>query len=94
MVHPDAATKKLLAKSRKKIGKLRNKTTKATYFRDGWAMPVKGKITSTYGRKRILNGEDRGFHWGVDIAVPAGRAGHRVMPESRAGCSSRRSSSP
>lgn len=73
MVHPDAATKKLLAKSRKRISKVRGKTTKATYFRDGWVMPVKGKITSTYGRKRILNGEDRGFHWGVDIATRVGK---------------------
>ena len=73
MVHPDSDTKKELAKSRKAISKVRNKTTKATYFRDGWVMPVKGKITSTYGRKRILNGEDRGYHWGVDIATPVGK---------------------
>ncbi len=72
-VHPDSDTKKELAKSRKRINKIRNKTTKATYFRDGWVMPVKGKITSTYGRKRILNGEERGFHWGVDIATPVGK---------------------
>jgi murein DD-endopeptidase MepM/ murein hydrolase activator NlpD len=73
MVNLDAATKKALARSRKQVSKVRDKTTKGTDFRDGWIMPVKGKITSTYGRKRILNGEDHGYHWGVDISAPVGK---------------------
>ncbi|HEY7905777.1 MAG TPA: M23 family metallopeptidase [Wenzhouxiangella sp.] len=34
--------------------------------------PVKGRITGVYGAQRILNGEPRAPHWGVDIAAPTG----------------------
>jgi murein DD-endopeptidase MepM/ murein hydrolase activator NlpD len=73
MVDLDAATRKELARSRKQVAKVRDKTSSKTFFVEGWTMPVKGKITSTYGRPRILNGEDHGFHWGVDIATPVGK---------------------
>lgn len=73
MVKLDRQTKVALAKSRKRIGRVREKFTKDTYFRDGWRWPMRGKITSTYGRKRILNGVDKGYHWGVDIAAPVGK---------------------
>jgi len=29
-------------------------------------------VTSTYGRNRILNGVDKGPHWGVDLAAGVG----------------------
>jgi murein DD-endopeptidase MepM/ murein hydrolase activator NlpD len=73
MVKLDRETKRELAKSRRRIGKVRGRSTKVPYFRDGWQWPAKGKITSTYGRKRKLNGVEKGFHWGVDIAAPVGR---------------------
>lgn len=34
--------------------------------------PVQGRITGVYGSQRILNGEPRAPHWGVDIAAPTG----------------------
>ena len=73
MVDLDRPTRKALGKAKVRIKKVRNKVTKTAYFRDGFEWPMKGKITSTYGRKRILNGEDKGFHWGVDLAAPVGR---------------------
>lgn len=34
--------------------------------------PLEGRITGVYGSQRILNGEPRAPHWGIDIAAPTG----------------------
>jgi murein DD-endopeptidase MepM/ murein hydrolase activator NlpD len=73
MVDYDNETERELARSRKRVGKVRGKETKHTFFKQGWRWPVKGRVTSTYGRKRILNGKERGIHWGLDIAAPVGQ---------------------
>jgi murein DD-endopeptidase MepM/ murein hydrolase activator NlpD len=41
-------------------------------FRTGFVWPVTGPISGVYGSQRILNGEPRAPHYGVDIAVAAG----------------------
>ena len=41
-------------------------------FRTGFIWPVIGPISGVYGSQRILNGEPRAPHFGVDIAAPAG----------------------
>ena len=41
-------------------------------FLDGFDMPVEGLITGVYGSQRILNGEPRQPHYGIDIAAPRG----------------------
>ena len=43
-----------------------------TDFLDGFRWPVKGRVTGVYGSQRILNGEPRRPHFGIDIAAPAG----------------------
>ena len=43
-----------------------------TDFLDGFRWPVKGRISGVYGSQRILNGEPRRPHYGIDIAAPAG----------------------
>ena len=43
-----------------------------TDFEDGFTWPVIGKITGVYGSQRILNGEPRRPHFGVDIAEAIG----------------------
>ncbi|MDG4596162.1 MAG: M23 family metallopeptidase [Candidatus Contendobacter sp.] len=42
------------------------------WFLGGFAWPVIGRITGVYGSQRILNGEPRQPHYGVDIAAPIG----------------------
>lgn len=44
------------------------------YFLEAFIWPLKGKITGVYGSRRILNGEPRRPHFGVDIAAPLGTA--------------------
>ncbi len=43
-----------------------------TDFLGGFRWPVKGRISGVYGSQRILNGEPRRPHYGIDIAAPRG----------------------
>jgi murein DD-endopeptidase MepM/ murein hydrolase activator NlpD len=72
MVDPDRETRKALVKYQAKIAKLRKKASEVAYYKDGFRWPAKGKITSTYGRKRVFDGEDHDYHWGVDLAIGVG----------------------
>jgi murein DD-endopeptidase MepM/ murein hydrolase activator NlpD len=42
------------------------------WFRSGFEWPAEGPISGVYGSQRILNGEPRTPHYGLDIAGPAG----------------------
>ena len=72
MVELDKETKRALAKSRRAIKKVREKVTRKAMYAGGFRWPLKGRVTSTYGRNRILNGEEKGPHWGVDLAAGVG----------------------
>ena len=39
-------------------------------FLSGFRWPIKGRISGVYGSQRILNGEPRRPHFGIDIAAP------------------------
>ncbi len=41
-------------------------------FESGFAWPVVGPISGVFGSRRVLNGEPKRPHFGVDIAAPAG----------------------
>lgn len=41
-------------------------------FDSGFIWPVRGRVTGVYGSQRILNGEPRQPHYGIDIAAPEG----------------------
>ena len=43
-----------------------------TDFLTGFMWPAKGSISGVYGSQRILNGEPRRPHFGIDIATPIG----------------------
>ncbi|MCU7842989.1 MAG: M23 family metallopeptidase [Candidatus Thiodiazotropha sp. (ex Monitilora ramsayi)] len=43
-----------------------------TDFLGGFVWPAKGVISGVYGSQRILNGEPRRPHFGVDVAAPTG----------------------
>lgn len=41
-------------------------------FLQAFQWPVLGRITGVYGSQRVLNGEPKRPHYGIDIAAPAG----------------------
>jgi murein DD-endopeptidase MepM/ murein hydrolase activator NlpD len=41
-------------------------------FLTGFVWPLEGPVTGVYGSQRILNGEPRRPHFGVDVAAPVG----------------------
>ncbi len=54
------------------VKKARRLDDPRTDFLKGFIWPAKGVISGIYGSQRILNGEPRRPHFGVDIAAPAG----------------------
>jgi murein DD-endopeptidase MepM/ murein hydrolase activator NlpD len=50
----------------------RNHDTPTPWFEKGFVWPAQGRISGVYGSQRILNGEPRAPHLGLDIAAPVG----------------------
>ena len=46
--------------------------TPQAWYAGGFRWPVRGRISGVYGSRRILNGEARAPHYGLDIAAAAG----------------------
>ncbi len=69
----EAQLKRIRASSaRKKKGF--SSRAKAMGFQDGFDLPIKAEFTKTtnFGAQRILNGEPKKPHYGVDLAAPLG----------------------
>ena len=43
-----------------------------TWFLEGFIWPAKGRISGVYGSQRILNGQPRQPHYGIDVAAKTG----------------------
>ena len=50
----------------------RGRNDPRTDFLAGFVWPLKGPVTGVYGSQRILNGQPRTPHFGVDVAAPTG----------------------
>lgn len=55
-----------------RVAEVRQREIAQAYFASGFIWPVTGRITGVYGSQRILNGEPRQPHYGIDIAAPVG----------------------
>jgi len=55
-----------------RISRARHRDTAEQLFESGWIWPAQGQISGVYGSQRILNGEPRQPHYGLDISAPAG----------------------
>jgi len=56
------------------VAEAREKDSSLLDFQERFIWPVKGPISGVYGSQRILNGEARRPHFGVDISAPVGTA--------------------
>lgn len=71
-VTPDPAALERIRAEAARVRRARERRDDRTDFSGGFDWPVTGPITGVYGSQRILNGEPRSPHWGIDIAAPAG----------------------
>ncbi|RUO34926.1 M23 family metallopeptidase [Aliidiomarina soli] len=71
-VTPDPAAQERIRAENQQVAQARQVRSKMTYFTGPYAWPAEGRISGVYGSQRILNGEPRAPHWGIDIAAPTG----------------------
>lgn len=73
-VTPDPAqTARILAENRL-IAERRSRSAASAFFLAGVIWPVDGPVSGVFGSQRVLNGEARAPHSGLDIAAPEGAA--------------------
>jgi murein DD-endopeptidase MepM/ murein hydrolase activator NlpD len=72
MVSPSAETLTRIREENQWIAAGRATDSAEPWFDSGFVWPLIGPVTGTYGTQRILNGEPRQPHYGVDVAVPEG----------------------
>lgn len=72
MVTPSARELARIRAEGRRIAAARARVSTTPRFADGFSWPVRGRVSGVYGSRRILNGEPRRPHLGVDIAAPAG----------------------
>jgi murein DD-endopeptidase MepM/ murein hydrolase activator NlpD len=71
-VTPDPAAAKRIAEEAAMVSSARSRRDSRTDYAPGFAWPAQGRVSGVYGSQRILNGEPRRPHFGLDIAAPTG----------------------
>lgn len=72
MVTPPEEVLARIRRDSSEVAAARAHETPETMFLTGWIWPAKGRISGVYGSQRVLNGEPRRPHFGIDIAAPTG----------------------
>ena len=72
MVTPPPETLDRIKADNIAVGKARAGRTPLTAWQEDFIWPAHGIITGVYGSRRILNGQPRSPHYGIDIAAPHG----------------------
>lgn len=76
MVTPPAAVLARIKADGKAVRAARKIDTPLGDFWQGFDWPAHGRISGVYGSQRILNGQPRQPHYGIDIASPRGTPVH------------------
>ncbi|MCG8361557.1 MAG: M23 family metallopeptidase [Kiloniellales bacterium] len=71
-VTPPAEVLARIKREAAEIRAVRDRDRPERGFDSGFIWPVTGRISGVFGSQRILNGEPRQPHYGIDIAAPAG----------------------
>ena len=72
MVTPDEETLARIKAEREMVRAVRDTESDLQAFRDPFIWPVRGIVTGIFGSRRVLNGEPRAPHFGVDVAAETG----------------------
>jgi murein DD-endopeptidase MepM/ murein hydrolase activator NlpD len=71
-VTPDEAAQARIARDREHIDRGYASQASVEGFLDGFIWPVEGRISASWGARRIANGVPQRPHYGIDLAVPTG----------------------
>ena len=71
-VTPDPEATQRIREEAAMVASSRKRRDSRTDWAKGFAWPAQGRISGVYGSQRILNGEPRRPHFGLDIAAPTG----------------------
>jgi hypothetical protein len=71
-VTPDAAALERIRRERERLSAVRGLDSARVDFAGGLAWPARGRISGVFGSQRVLNGQPRQPHYGLDIAGPVG----------------------
>ena len=72
MVTPEPALLDRIRAENARIALARAVDGPTPHFLEGFVWPAAGRISGVYGSQRILNGQPRQPHFGIDIAAPLG----------------------
>lgn len=72
MVTPPPQLKARIEADQAAAARARSRDTDLSGFAEDFAWPCIGPVSGVFGSQRILNGEARQPHYGVDVAVPTG----------------------
>ncbi|WP_266156833.1 M23 family metallopeptidase [Dyella silvatica] len=71
-VNPPPSVAERIKREQAEVTAARNRDDEREDFLNGFVWPVKGRISGRFGNQRIVNGEPKAPHSGMDIAVPEG----------------------
>lgn len=72
MVTPPEAALKQIALDNQRVGAARARDSEHADFAGGFSWPLSATVSGVFGSRRILNGEPKQPHFGIDLAAPKG----------------------
>ncbi|SFF39966.1 Murein DD-endopeptidase MepM and murein hydrolase activator NlpD, contain LysM domain [Fontimonas thermophila] len=72
MVTPPPEVQRRIAAEQALVARVRERDSALTGFTERFIWPCLGPVSGVFGSQRILNGEPKQPHYGVDVAVPTG----------------------
>jgi len=72
MMNPSKKDLQRIHQEAGQVATARQQDSNRLNFQENFIWPVTGRISGIYGSQRILNGEPRRPHFGIDIAAPKG----------------------
>ena len=71
-VTPSRESQAEIQRERRDLGRVLTAINRHDYWRKGFIVPVKGRISGNFGNQRVFNGIPKSPHTGADIAAPEG----------------------